>query len=145
MTRFFFFLIPVFLLACSKEQNKPSANETFQKLQSHMWKVDSTIFLDNNGKREVSIPPTMAGQYIKFMSNQLEYYNSINLDPPTYLDYDAVIYKKPNKLEVWHPWRTGGPPDYKIEVDSVSDTHLHYSFFTSPDYVKEREYYYHAY
>jgi hypothetical protein len=40
----FLFLILVFLLACSKGQNRPIVSEKFSKMQRHMWKQDSTVF-----------------------------------------------------------------------------------------------------
>ena len=141
----FFFLIPIILLACNKDKNKPDAGETFQKLQGRMWKRDSIVFIYSDGKREVSIPPTMHSDYVKFTSTQIQYYYSFNLESPILLESDAVIYKQPNILEAWVPGITGGPPSYKFEIDSVTETRLRCNFLNTPGYTKAREYYYHAY
>lgn len=141
----FLLLILVILLGCSKEKNKPAADETFQKLQGRMWKLDSIVFIYDNGQREVSIPGTMNSEYVKFISTQTQYYYSFNLEPPIFLESDSTVYKQPNIMEVWAPGRTSGPPSYKIEVDSVNDTRLRYNFLNTPNYTKIREYYYHAY
>ena len=141
----FIFLIFVFLFACGKDPGKSSAGETFQKLQGDMWKLDSIVFIESNGRREVSVPATMNSQYVKFTSTEIQYYYSFNLEPPVFLESDAAIYKQPNTLEAWFPGRTSGPPSYKIEIDSVNDTRLRYHFLNTPDYTKTREYYYHAY
>ena len=76
------FLVFVFLFACSKD---PSKSEKFQKLQSRMWKLAPIVYIENNGRREVSIPATMNSQYVKFTSSQIEYYYSFNSEPPIFL------------------------------------------------------------
>lgn len=140
-----FFLIPMILLACNKDKNKPDAGETFQKLQSRMWKEDSIVYIYSDGRKEVSIPPIMHSSYVKFTSTQIQYYYSSNLGSPILLESHAASYKQPNILEAWHPAITSGPPSYKIEIDSVNETRLRYNFLNTPGYVKAREYYYHAY
>ena len=141
----FFFLIPMILLACNKDKNKPDAGETFQKLQSRMWKEDSIVYIYSDGRREVSIPPTMHSDYVKFTSTHIQYYYSFNLESPALLESHPAIYKQPNILEAWHPAITSGPPFYKFEIDSVSETRLRFNFLATPGYIKAREYYYHAY
>ena len=141
----FIFLVIVFLVACSKEQDNAPGGENFQKLKSHMWKLDSIVFLGNNGRRDVSIPTTMHSQFVKFTSTEIQYYYNFHLQPPVHLESHAATYKRPNILEALFPGRTSGPPSYKIIVDSVSDTRLRYNFLNTPDYAKTREYYYHAY
>lgn len=136
------FLAFVFLFACSKD---PGKSEKFQKLQSRLWKLDSIMYIENNGRREVSIPAAMNSQYVKYTSSQIEYYYSFNSEPPIFLESDAAVYKQPNIVEAWFPGRTSGPPSYKIEVDSASDARLRYNFLNTPDYAKTREYYYHVY
>lgn len=139
----FIFLVFLSLSACSKDPGK--SGEKFQKLQSHMWKMDSIVYIENNVRRDVYIPATMNSQYVKFTSSQIQYYYSSNLDAPVFSESNAAIYKQPNILEAWAPGRTSGPPSYKIEVDSITGTRLRYNFLNTPDYTKTREYYYHAY
>ena len=134
-----------FLLACNKEDNNPANSELFQKLQSHMWKLDSTVFIDYDGTREVQVQATMTGWYVKFTNTRCEFYSSYNLNPPSYFDYDSVGYRLPNKIDGWQPAILVGAPLYTLRVDSVNDRHLVYSFFSSPEYIKTRECYYHAY
>ena len=145
MKYFFILSFGLFLFACSKEKNDPVNSELFQKLQSHMWKLDSVASIDYDGTREVQVQPLMMGSYVKFTGTRCEYYTSYNLDPPFYFDYDSVNYKLPNKIDAWQPAILVGAPLYTLEIDSVNDVHLGYSYFSSPDYIKTREYYYHSY
>lgn len=74
-----------------------------------MWQQDSIFFLED-GRREVAIIPTLHAQFVKATPTELQYYFSHNLETLSLLKSNKVRYLQPNKLEIWHPGKTGGPP-----------------------------------